>query len=240
MKKSILLIAAIIIAGVSNAQLWGKKIKGNGSMKTETRNSGDYVKIGCAGPMDFVLVSGNEGTITIEGEENLLEYIITEVKGGKLIIKVKNRVNLRTSLNKSIKVTVPFKDISGVSLAGSGDLWNEDTIKASSLNVSLAGSGDINLDVEATSVEGSIAGSGDLKIRGNTNSLEAKVAGSGDFHGFDLQSNHTVVSVAGSGDAKVVSNKSLKARVAGSGDIVYKGNPEKEDTKVVGGGSISN
>lgn len=70
--------------------------------------------------------------------------------------------------------------------------------------------------------------------------MEAKVAGSGDFHGFDLEANHTEVSVAGSGDAEVVSKQSLKARVAGSGDIQYKGNPTKEDTKVSGSGSISN
>ncbi|MGV6832311.1 MAG: GIN domain-containing protein, partial [bacterium] len=51
---------------------------------------------------------------------------------------------------------------------------------------------------------------------------------------------NTVVSVAGSGDAEVVCRESLKARVAGSGDIEYKGNPAKEDTKVSGSGSISN
>jgi hypothetical protein len=36
----------------------------------------------------------------------------------------------------------------------------------------------------------------------------------------------------------VVSTKSLKARVTGSGDIDYKGNPEKKDTKVTGSGDI--
>ena len=109
-----------------------------------------------------------------------------------------------------------------------------------SLDVSLAGSGDIVLDIETTAVEGSIAGSGDLTLKGNTDDLNAKVAGSGDFHGFTLQANNTTVSVAGSGDAEVVCNKSLKARVAGSGDIEYRGNPDMEDTKVSGSGTISN
>lgn len=241
MNKSIVLLAALMLSTLSHAQWWGnEKVKGNGNMTTETRTTGDYDGIKCAGSMDYILVAGAEGNIKIEGEENLLKHIITEVKNGNLIVKVKKGINLRPSFNKTLKITIPFNDISKVSLAGSGDLWNKDKITATDLDVSLAGSGDIVLDIETTSVEGSIAGSGDLTLKGDTNNLEAKVAGSGDFHGFELQANHTIVSVAGSGDAEVVSNETLKARVAGSGDIEYRGNPGKEDTKVSGSGSISN
>lgn len=241
MNKSILLIVALMFATVSHAQWWGgKKVKGNGNMTTETRNTGDYDGVKCAGSMDYILVAGTEGKIKLEGESNLLEYIITEIKGNDLIIKVEKGMNLSPSWNKTIKVTIPFKDISSVSLAGSGDLWSEDKITASNFNVSLAGSGDMTLNIEATSVEGSLAGSGDITLKGNTNDLSLRLAGSGDIHAFGLQSNHTEASIAGSGDIEVVSNQSLKARVSGSGDIEYKGNPSKEDTKVSGSGKISN
>ena len=241
MKKSILLMVALMFVTISNAQWWGnKKVKGNGNMTTETRNTGDYDGVKCAGSMDYILVAGTEGKIKLEGESNLLEHIITEIKGNDLIIKVEKGINLSPSWNKTIKVTIPFKDISSVSLAGSGDLWNEDKITASDFNVSLAGSGDMTLNIESSSVEGSLAGSGDIILKGNTENLSLKLAGSGDIHAFALQSDHTEASIAGSGDIEVVSNKSLKARVSGSGDIEYKGNPSKEDTKVSGSGSISN
>ena len=190
--------------------------------------------------MGIERVPSVKGKITLEGESNLLDYIITEVKDGNLIVKTENHINLSPSWNKTVKITIPFKDINQVSLAGSGDLWNEDKITSNNLKVALAGSGDVVLNIEASTVESSLAGSGDLTLKGKTNSLEARVAGSGDFHGFDLQSNNTDVSVAGSGDAQVVCNGSLKARVAGSGDIKYTGNPKTEDTKVAGSGSISN
>jgi hypothetical protein len=45
--------------------------------------------------------------------------------------------------------------------------------------------------------------------------------------------------VSGSGDADVYASNSLKARVNGSGDIDYSGNPNTSDTKVLGSGSIS-
>ncbi|MEY8847770.1 head GIN domain-containing protein [Psychroserpens sp. XS_ASV72] len=237
MKTSILLSALLLCITFGYAD---KKIKGNGQMTTVTRTTSDYDGVNCAGSFDYILVSGTEGKITLEGESNLLEYIITEVKDNQLIVKTQKNVSLRPSYNKTIKITIPFKDISNVSLAGSGDLYNEDVINASDFTAALAGSGDLTLDIRATDTEAKIAGSGDLTLKGSTNNLEAKVAGSGDFHGFDLQSNHTVVSVAGSGDAEVVSNESLKARVAGSGDIEYRGNPKTKDNKVSGSGSISN
>lgn len=241
MNKSILLIVALLFVTTSHAQWWGgKKVKGNGNMTTETRNTGDYDGIKCAGSMDYILVAGTEGKIKLEGESNLLEHIVTEIKGGNLIVKVEKGINLSPSWNKTIKITIPFKDINNVSLAGSGDLWNEDKITTSNLDVSLAGSGDVILNIEATSVEGSLSGSGDITLKGSTDSLSVKLAGSGDIHGFGLQSNHTTASIAGSGDIEIVSNKSLKARISGSGDIEYKGNPDKEDTKVSGSGSISN
>ncbi len=233
--KKLILITAILITSFSFAQ----KVNGNGKVTTITRSTGDYEGVKCAGSFDYILVAGTEGTITLEGEENLLEHVITEVKGNNLIIKVKDKVNLKTSMNKTIKITIPFKDINSVSLSGSGDLWNKDEINATNFDVSLAGSGDVTININANSISSSLSGSGDLNLNGNTENLDVSISGSGDFDGSKLESNHTDVSLAGSGDAEVVSNKSIKARVAGSGDIEYRGNPEKEDTKVAGSGSIS-
>src|SRR5690606_29610430 len=235
MKKLVLLSITILAFTTLNAQ---KKVKGNGKMTTVTRSTETYNSIYCTGSFDYILVAGKEGNITLEGEENLLEHIETKVKDGKLVIKVENNKQLKTSMNKGIKITIPFQDIEGVALAGSGDLWNEDVITANTFKAALAGSGDVTLKINASHVKGSLAGSGDLTLKGVTENLDASVAGSGDFHGFDLEAQNTEVNVAGSGDAQVVSKKSLKARVSGSGDISYRGNPEFEDTKVAGSGSI--
>lgn len=227
---------------ISNAQWWGGKgIKGNGDVTTITRNTGDYDGIKCGGFMDFKLVPGEEGKITIKGETNLLEHIVTEVKNGNLVVKVKNGKNLRPSNNKPLIFNIPYKDVNSVSLAGSGDLWNEGTIKANELQTAVAGSGDLNLNIDTFKVSASVAGSGDLTLKGKTENIKASVAGSGDIHGFNLDSKNVEASVAGSGDIAVNCNGGeLKARVSGSGDIEYRGTPSKEDTKVSGSGSIEN
>lgn len=240
MKTTILAVLAVFSFSCTQAQWGSKKVKGNGNITTENRSTSNYDEIQCAGSLDYVLVKGTEGEITLEGESNLLEYVVTEVRGNKLVIKTENGVSLKPSRNKTIKITIPFRDLTDISLSGSGDLWTEDVLNMNELSTSITGSGDVVLEVNTSSIEGSVTGSGDLTLKGSTEYLSAKVTGSGDFHGFDLKSKNTDVSVTGSGDAKVVSTVNLKARVSGSGDIRYKGNPEKEDTKVSGSGSIEN
>ena len=179
--------------------------------------------------------------VTVEAEENLQEYIITEVKGDKLKIYTEDGVSLKTSRNKDIIITVPFKDLEAVNLAGSGDVTSKDVINAQDFKCSVSGSGDMILEVNAQDVTASVAGSGDLSIGGSTQKSHLKVAGSGDLHASDLKSNDAEASIAGSGDISLNCNGgTLKAAVAGSGDIVYTGKPDKVDSKVVGSGSVSN
>ncbi len=142
MKKSILLIVALVMASTIQAQ---KKIKGNGNVTSVTRTTSDYDAVSFAGGFDYVLVAGTEGKIVLEGEENLLQYISTKVKNGTLVVKTEDRINLQSTKNRSIKITVPFKAINAVALAGSGNLWTENTISEERLKVSLAGSGDAKL-----------------------------------------------------------------------------------------------
>lgn len=236
LKQSIIFITLVFISMNAMAQ-WGKKnIKGNGIVTTKTISTSDYDEIAVTGSLDVHLQKGDEGSIAVTTDENLQEYIEVTVKGNKLSLRVKKDYSVSTK--KGIHITVPFETLENISLTGSGDIDTKDVIEATTMKVSLTGSGDIVLALNAFNVDSSVTGSGDVTLSGNTNTLNVSVTGSGDFKGYDLKANNTDVTVSGSGDARVFAGKSIKARVNGSGDIVYKGNPEQKDTKVAGSGNI--
>lgn len=243
MKKTTVLILGFLLVITSvNAQWWGgNKVKGNGNIVTDERKMSDYDQVDVAGPLDVELFSGSEGNVSVKAEENLLEYIITEVKGSRLVIKVKEGHSLSPSIRNSILITVPFKDIEQVALSGSGDVYTRpnNIIKVSSLKANLAGSGDVKLEVDAEEVKANVSGSGDVSLTGKATELKCSVAGSGDIHAFELKANNVEASVTGSGDIKIYCDGVLKAKVTGSGDIKYRGNPTKEESKIVGSGSVS-
>jgi hypothetical protein len=241
MKKLLFTLAILTISFQANAQWWtaSKKVNGNGEMTSQTRNVSNYEQVALQGSIDVQLVAGKEGKLTVEAESNLMEYIKTEVSGGKLKIYVEDGVNLSPSRNRDIKVTVPFESIHKVSLTGSGDITSSDRIKSRNFEVHVTGSGDINLDIFAENVKGSVTGSGDIILNGTTTNLHCTVTGSGDFQAYELKAENVKAVVSGSGDIEVSPSEELEASVSGSGDITYNGDPKKQDFKTAGSGSVS-
>ncbi len=235
--KKIVAIAILLAFSSSLHAQWYKRVRGNGDMVTKTRSVGEYDKVSVGGSFDVQLYAGNEGSIKVTVDENLEEYLITEVNNGKLKIKWKKGANV--SHRSKILVTVPFKDIDAVSLAGSGDVYSSDVIKSNNFKTALAGSGDIKLAVDASNVSSSIAGSGDISLTGNADTFKCAISGSGDIKAYELQSNDADVKIAGSGTIRISVKDNLIAKVSGSGDVYYKGNPKKQDVKVSGSGNVS-
>ncbi len=233
-------LSLVLLFTVSCTAQWGKRVKGNGNVVTIERSVGDYDGIGVSGWFDVELVDGNEGELTLRGEDNLLEHIVTEVKNGKLSIKVEKGYNLKpTSWNEGILITVPVESVNSIALSGSGDIVGKKTLKADDFKTAMSGSGDITLDVDVSSISASMSGSGDITLSGNTGDFDATISGSGDIKAYDLDADNVDATVSGSADIKVTAKKMLRARVSGSGDISYRGNPEKVDTKTSGSGDIS-
>lgn len=240
MKKLLksVLYCSLLFTTIANAQWHSKNtIKGNGKITTEKRVTADYDEIKISGFFDVELVLGKEGNITIQGEENLIQYIKIETENG--ILKVFTEKNKSITTNKKILITIPFENINAVSLSGSGDVNTKNTIKANQFKTKLGGSGDVTLTVDASEIEADLTGSGNLVLNGNTDNLVSKLVGSGDINASELKAKNADITVTGSGDATVYCSSNLKARISGSGDINYKGNPKTKDTKVNGSGDIT-
>ena len=233
LKSAAILFMFTLTIGCAYAQ----KVKGNGKTINKTRNVGSFDGVGVSGSFDVILVAGNEGKLDLSVEENLEQYLITEVKDGNLKIKWKKGVNIRTT--RSTIITVHFKNISSLAMSGSGDITSKDRIKGKSLDMAVAGSGDIKLEMDVQTAKSAISGSGDIELSGRAIEFEAAVSGSGDIEAYDLKTEKSELKIAGSGSIGISVEKEIVARVSGSGDIKYKGTPRIEDIKVSGSGSVS-
>ena len=237
----VLLSLALLFCLEGKAQIFGsKKIVGSGKLTTETVTTPAYDKVALTGFMDVHLVAGKEGQIKVTAEDNLHQYINIAVTNGTLNIGMKSGFSFIT--NREIHVTVPFESLSGVRIEGSGDIDTkgaQDVIRSSTFNVSVMGSGAINLKLEVTEkVEANITGLGDITLSGTAQSLQVVIEGSGDFEGFGLSADDVKVAILGSGNIEVTARTKLKATISGLGNIAYKGNPTIE-RRVEGLGRIT-
>jgi hypothetical protein len=224
---SVIIIAMTVTAGFSNGR----------TVEKETRNLSGFkrVSFGVAGNLYITL--GSEFKVVLEGEKSLLEDIITEVSGGKLVIK---KDNWRLSMNEKVTVYITMPGIEGLSVSGSGRAEIKDAVKTDNLALSVSGSGKLyTADVSTGSLDCSISGSGDIIIGGNGNATKAdiSISGSGNYSGESLKIGSAGISISGSGNCTCNVSETLKASVSGSGNVSYLGNP-KIDARVSGSGHV--
>src|SRR5688572_11086224 len=135
----IIFIVAIII-GVTFANFfsWGKTsakffsfsanfggVKGSGNVRNEKRDVTDFRAIEVGGIFEVEVVAQKEFSVEVEADDNLLQFIKTEVRGGTLEISTDKKI----SPNGRIRVRVSAPDIetlqvSGVSKLSLADLKN--------------------------------------------------------------------------------------------------------------------
>ena len=210
-------------------------IRGNGKVVTETRQVGEFHSIKSRGSIDIDIMPSDSYGLEIQNDENLLEYMLTEVVDG--VLEVKYKKGSFSSDHSKIFITVPtLKEIQS---SGSADISIHGILKNSNeISIDLSGSGNIEGEVDAPLIKTMSSGSGNIELSGRSKTFICDIRGSGDVKCENLRSENADISVRGSSDVKVFASLSLKIKVAGSGNVYYSGNPPNPDITVSGSGKV--
>ncbi len=232
MKKALLfLLSAFIITGNVIA---ASTVKDKRNVKGFTR-----ISYGVSGNLTVRI--GPEFSVVLEGDEDDVERVITEVSGDRLIIK-REMFRFRFSdLDERVDVYITLPELEGLGVSGSGRAEIVDDIRdIDNLSLSVSGSGKLTTaGIEVDDLDCSISGSGNIIIQGggSADRSEISISGSGNYTGRDLEIDHLDVSVSGSGNCLCKAGDSLTARISGSGNVTYRGNP-RIDSRASGSGHI--
>lgn len=219
----VLPLVAMILMACGTINIGLNMVRGSGKIVQEDRAVSGFDKVSLQGSGDILLSQGSEEGLTIEADDNLMEYITTEVRNGELVIAFKDNVSLQTT--RDIRYHLKVKDLSSISVSGSGDI-NADAFKTDALRVAVSGSGNVkidNLDVNRLDIQSS--GSGNYDLRGKAGAADVTISGSGKYLAGDLETGDTSITIGGSGEAMVWANTNLKVQISGSGDVSYYGTP---------------
>lgn len=192
----------------------GQEIVGSGKSAKATRTVGKFKAIEIDGSIDARVTVGKQTPINIEGDDNIVPILKTEIKGDTLRIYVDGSYTSKLPL----KVSLGAESLGAASLNGSGEL------SLSHLNGNLLVVG--------------LNGSGKVVGDGKISTLDASINGSGELIFTKVKTADATVAVRGSGDAKLSVEKSLSASIAGSGRIGYLGHP-KVTQSIAGSGEVA-
>lgn len=208
-------------------------MEGNGKMAKRTAKFTEITAISLSVSADVKFVADSTGTVVIEGESNVIEAIILEQKGTKITIKS----DPCFSSNKPITITIPMKTVSDLQINGSGSIKSVNRMSASSLELGINGSGDIDIDVDVANVLSKINGSGNIILKGAAQRHKIEINGSGNLEAENFPTGNVAITVNGSGDCKVMATTALGIKIRGSGSVYYSGAPDIS-SDIKGSGSL--
>lgn len=241
--KLIILIAGGLMVSLSSCLKDFVFIKGNGISATESRKTGMFSRVENSTSIDVIYKTADTAGITIQADENLIDYIFTETSDNTLEIKFwPGNTNLEFREKALITITSPRLEkavISGsgaflademkgddviVKPAGSGDI-SVNQVVCKKLTMMITGSGNVNInDSQNDASDIFLTGSGNLTLKGQCNEGSLKLTGSGQIHSESYVLNTATVIISGSGNTFTNVQSKLNAVISGSGNIYLKGN----------------
>ena len=207
----------------------------------EIRTVGTFTKISFRVPGKLVLRQGAPQKVELEGDKEALAKIETELKGDKLIIGKEERWNWGWRDNDRIMVYITVKDITGLSVSGSGELITEGKITTDQLDLNVSGSGSLQTDVNVSGdMDANVSGSGRIDVKGSCKRIDSDISGSGKVVAALTISEVASIGISGSGKFECSGTaKEIKTNISGSGKI-YAANLEVDicNVRISGSGDV--
>jgi hypothetical protein len=226
-------IIILCITACTNAQMW-RSVSGNKHVVSKERRLDSFSGVKVSSGIDVYLKQGNNESVTVEADENLHEYILTEVRNG--VLNVYSEYNIRSAERKRVYVTM--KEVNSVRTTSAGDVIGESPINSDKLELSASSAGDIKLEVASKEIEIDISSSGDITLTGETDMLKADLSSAGDLNAYELKAREADISVSSAGDADIYVTERIRARASSAGDVNYKGDPKYVDAHSSSAGGI--
>jgi hypothetical protein len=186
----------VLIAGCSG-------VRGSGKIVTESRNVSGFNAIEFAGDGQLLIEQTGTESLSITADDNILPYLISEVRNGRLILREKEYTDLDPTGNIVFKLTT--KNLNGIDFAGDGSI-DAKGIQSDEFRINISGDGRVTVNGVAERQDVHLSGDGQY----TADSLTSKI---GDVH------------LSGDGRAVLVATDKLNVDLSGDGTVEYIGNP---------------
>src|SRR5512136_2368361 len=141
-------VLKLIVSGLLlSAVLTACGVSGSGNVVTETRQVTGFDGVTVTGAGNILIDQSGAESLTITTDDNLLQYITTEVRGGKLVIEFAK--GLIFDRVKELTFNIGAKNLNSVEANGAANVQGKN-IATEKLSIKLNGASAITLSGTAT------------------------------------------------------------------------------------------
>jgi len=219
----LLIVLAVSISLSASAGRQDRSVKG-------------FNKIEVSGAFNVILTQGTTEKLVIKADDDILPMIITEVKGGTLIIRLENNTIINNKGELIAELT--FINLEGIDISGAVKLNGTNAMKFSKLVIEGSGATEISLDMSATQLDCDLSGASKITLKGNAPLFDADLSGASDMDAENFRTRNCTLDCSGASKASVFATEVLKVDGSGATHVSYTGNPASVETDMSGASSL--
>lgn len=200
--KTFSLLLIVALAGTVTAchELAGQ-LRGSGKRVVEKRDIGDFKSLSAEGAFEIRIVCQKSPSLEVEGDDNILPAISTNVSNG--VLHLKSLRNYRSSEPIAIRLTV--NNLEALSISGAG-----------------------RIDIDAVNNEKftiDSSGAPTIKVAGITKLVNIDSSGAANIDTHKLQAARAVVESNGVSKIDLDVKDQLDVTISGPSHVTYEGDP---------------
>lgn len=216
---SVLLLSALLAC---SCNLINKRVKGNGNVITQERQTGDFQNVKVSNAVNVVLTQESTIKVKVKADENLQRLIRVEVSGGTLHIHQEDNTSI--SPTEDIVVYVSMPNVKNIDVSGASNLEVTGRLVCENrVSVEASGASKVIMNLRAPEVRLGASGASELIISGETKKAAVESTGASSVKAFDLLAEEVKVNASGASSASVFGSVRLDLDASGASDIRYKG-----------------
>jgi len=211
-KIALVMTVALGLCLLSSCNMMG--VRGSGVRKTDQRTVPAFTAVDSAGAYEIEIAVQKPVKVELEGDDNILPMIQTEVRNGVLYLHSDKPFNT----TRAITVRIGVPSLESVSNSGAGSIHITD-VKGDKFAVHSSGAATVN-------------------VTGESKNLDISTSGAGSIDAGGLRAQNAKVSCSGVGNIDVNATDSLDVDISGAGHVSYSGDP-KITKNISGVGSVT-
>lgn len=216
MKKTLLFILLLSTLSLLSCNgVYHSSVVGNGDTIKKKISATEFSTVDASHAFDITISVGNETSVSVEADENILKYVEAYVKNKTLYLGIENNINI----HGNIRAIISTPELNKVDLSG-----------ACKINVD-----GINTDKFVVDMSGACKGT----FSGKTDKLYIDLSGATKINTADLIAKDVKIDVSGASKCYTYSSNSIFADASGASKIIIYGDPLKVKTDISGASSIN-
>ncbi len=188
-------------------------------------------------PVDLQVIQGDHESLVVTDNQKDMDRLRIRQDGSVLTMDTDDEVQTYFDGQRRVSATLTIKNLNALRLNTAGTVTIR-SLNVQRLELSIAGAGSMDvINVKASAIDMEIAGVGQISATGEAEDVNVEVSGLGtaSLSGLTCKSSH--VEIAGGGSVKLFASSALDASITGLGVVRYWGHPRV--TQAVSGiGSI--